>query len=254
MKRITGYADLKRFQIMPEVKRHIHWQPYIGILLPALIVWGWFFPAVGYVLVGCMFAAVGFGVVKGRYWCDWMCPRGSFWDSYLRRVSFNRTVPRFLRSLGWRLFWVTLLMLVITLMVIRNWGDWYRIGMVPFLAMLIVTTVVGLVFGILYHSRAWCMFCPVGSMANFMGRGKHLLSVAPQCLGINCRQCYKVCRMQIHPGASKESGKVANGDCLKCSRCIEVCPKGALSWSKEEFEEKKKDLVQIIAKNDCIGG
>jgi polyferredoxin len=195
-----------------------------------LLVGGWFFPPLGYVLVACMVAGIGYGIAKGRYWCDWMCPRGSFWDSYLSRLSFQRRVPRFFRHTGWRLFWLALLMTVITIMVTRNWGDWYRIGLIPFWIMMTVTTVVGLGLGIPYHQRIWCMFCPVGSMANFLGKGKHLLRVTSHCLGANCKLCYRVCRMQIHPGTYREVGIVQHGDCQKCSRCLEVCPKAALTW------------------------
>lgn len=157
--------------------------------------------------------------------------RGSFWDSYLSRLSLKRRVPRFFRHNAWRLFWLALLMTVMTVMVILNWGDWYRMGLIPFWMILTVTTVVGLGFGILYNQRTWCMFCPVGTMANWMGRGKHLLRVSSECLGANCKLCYKTCRMQIHPGTYKDAGVVKHGDCLKCSRCIEVCPKEALTWA-----------------------
>jgi len=224
---------LKRFRTLPEVERHRRWQMYNGILFLILLAAGWFFPPIGYVMFVWMVLIMGFGMVKGRYFCDWMCPRGSLWDFYLIRLSPKRKIPGLFSHTAWRVAWMAIMMGVLILMITRNWGDWWKLGH-SLTLMITVTTVIGLVLGFIYNQRAWCMFCPFGTMANWLGRGKHLLCVSPDCLGDKCRQCQKVCRMQIHAGGYSETGEVRHGDCLKCSRCIEVCPKGALSWDSSE--------------------
>lgn len=233
MEAVSRSQHIKRFRALPEVDRHRAWQRYTALLLPVILLVGWLiFPPLGYVILGCMAAGIGYGVTKGRYWCDWMCPRGSFWDSYMTRLSFNGKVPGLFRHAGWRLLWIAIMMSVMGLMISLNWGNWSRMGMAPFLVLLTVTTVVGLIVGIIYNVRSWCMFCPIGSMAHFFGKGKQPLRVGADCLGEKCGQCYKVCRMQIRPGDYRASGTMQHGDCLKCSRCIEVCPKAALSWEE----------------------
>ncbi|MFA4837358.1 MAG: 4Fe-4S binding protein [Dehalococcoidia bacterium] len=224
---------LKQFRVLPEVKRHRQWQLYNGILFLILLAAGWFFPPIGYVMFVWMALIMGFGMTKGRYFCDWMCPRGSLLDSYISHLSPKRKIPGLFSHIAWRLSWMAIMMGVLILMITRNWDHWWKLGH-SLTLMITVTTVIGLVLGFIYNQRAWCMFCPFGTMANWLGRGKHLLCVSPDCLGDKCRQCQKVCRMQIHAGGYSETGEVRHGDCLKCSRCIEVCPKGALSWDSSE--------------------
>ncbi|MFZ5652265.1 MAG: 4Fe-4S binding protein [Bacillota bacterium] len=146
-------------------------QPIVGITLVLLMIGGWFYPPLGYFLLFCMVMAMGIGAVKGRNWCDWMCPRGSFWDSYLSCFSRNVEVPRFFRSVPFRLLWLAILMTMLIINIAPVWGDYYKMGK-PFVMILTVTTAVGLVLGVAYHHRIWCMFCPMGTMANWLGRKK----------------------------------------------------------------------------------
>jgi len=192
-----------------------------------LLIGGWLYYPLGYFLLVCMAGAMGIGLVKGRYWCDWPCPRGSFLDTVLKRFSFRRKIPAFFRHPVFRAGWLLLLMTMLTIQLTPVWGDFYKMGK-PFVMVLTVTTVVGTIFGLLYHERIWCMFCPMGTMANILGRGKMALQVDESC--INCGICEKVCRMQINPGSYRETGLVTNGDCLKCSYCVESCPQQALGF------------------------
>lgn len=107
------------------------------------------------------------------------------------------------------------------------WGDFYQMG-APFVMILTDSTIVGLALGTVFNQRIWCMFCPMGTMANWLGRGKYLLKVDPACS--NCGTCEKVCRMQIYPGSFRDAGVVDHGNCLKCSYCADTCPKKALSF------------------------
>jgi polyferredoxin len=118
-------------------------------------------------------------------------------------------------------------MTMLTVNLAPVWGDFYLMGR-PFVLILTVTTLVGLVLGLIYHQRIWGMFCPMGTMANWLGRGKNLLKVEEKC--VSCGACEQVCRMQINPGTYREIGVVQDGDCLKCSYCVESCPKQALSF------------------------
>ena len=69
-------------------------QLYTWLGLPLVAVAGWFYPLLGFLLIGCMLGALGIAVYgKGRMWCDWMCPRGSFFDLFLDRVSRKRKIP-----------------------------------------------------------------------------------------------------------------------------------------------------------------
>ncbi|RJQ64943.1 MAG: 4Fe-4S binding protein [Desulfobacteraceae bacterium] len=210
------------------------WQPLLGFILVLLLVDGWFFPPLGYFMIFCTVMAMGIGIVKGRHWCDWLCPRGSFWDWFLSRVSRNVKVPRVFRSVPFRLLWLGLLMTVLTINLIPVWKDFYLMGK-PFVMLLTVTTLVGLILGVIYHPRIWCMFCPMGTMANWLGRGKMSLIVDEKCS--NCGACEKVCRMQIYAGSYREVGVATHGDCLKCYYCVEKCPAKALEFKPQPMDE-----------------
>jgi ferredoxin-type protein NapH len=64
--------------------------------LPLVIIGGWFYPKFEYLLLGCMIGALGIAAFRGRTWCNWMCPRGSFYDLFLGKVSSKKTSRSFL--------------------------------------------------------------------------------------------------------------------------------------------------------------
>lgn len=200
----------------------------LSLVFLALLIGGWFYYPLGYFLLACMAGAMVLGITRGRYWCDWMCPRGSFFDTLLKRISSHRKVPSLFRHPAFRCGWLLLLVAMLAIQLPPVWGDFYRMGK-PLVMILTVTTVAGLLLGVIYHERTWCMACPMGTMANILGKGKMTLTVGESCT--NCGICEKVCRMQINPGSYRENGQVTHGDCLKCSYCVESCPQQVLSFS-----------------------
>ena len=104
-------------------------------------------------------------------------------------------------------------------------------GMV-FVLLLTVTTGVGIVLALVYRPRSWCAFCPMGSMAGWIGKGRHPLQVAPSCVG--CNKCARVCPMELNPGTARDNGAFTHGDCLKCHHCAAACPKTSLSFPGEK--------------------
>ncbi len=195
-------------------------------LFIALLIAGLYYPLLGYIAVACMAASVIIAVFMGRKWCDF-CPRGSLWDRAVSRLSRNKKVPKVL--LGWhtRIFVMLFLFAVFTLQISRRWPDVQAIGGF-FIRFLILTTIAGLVLGVLVQHRAWCRFCPIGTMGNLVGRGKYQMRIDPKCTG--CRICQKVCPMQLYPGShrSKTVDIVNEPDCIKCRLCEHFCPAGAL--------------------------
>jgi len=182
-------------------------------------------------------------VIKGCKWCDWYCPRGSFYDSFLKRFSRNVSVPTLFRHPLFWAGWLALLMYMVISKLIPVWGDPYLMGK-PFVLILTVTTGVGLVLGSVYQYRIWCMFCPMGTMANLLGRGKQQVTIDEE-ICTDCETCAGVCRMQTKPYAYKEAGLVGHGDCLKCQQCVENCPTGALTDALPWIKDSKLYLVGV---------
>lgn len=250
------------------LKRRQRRQPWLGAFFVGLVVAGWFYPLLASVGVLAMLAgAIGLGLVRGRYWCNWFCPRGSFFDSVLRRVSRGRKAPAFFHHPLFRLGWMLWFTFVVVTGVASAWGD--PAGMsAPFARLMVVSTGIAIVLGVTFHERAWCMFCPMGTMGNMANRLAKLLGrdierqviIDPEAC-VDCRRCHSACRQQIKPnehkrdqlvdhgdvfaltagrnGARREpSGDVIDhGDCLKCGYCVDECPTDALRFGELGTDE-----------------
>jgi ferredoxin-type protein NapH len=206
-----------------------------GFLL--LLGAGWFYPLIGYFIPACMLLGIGLAAFRGRSWCNWLCPRGSFEDALVARISRRRWIPEVFRGMSLRLGVMTLLMGLLTFQIIRLWPDPYAIGG-AFILLLTLTTTVSVVLGIIFQQRTWCYICPIGTMSNWAGRNRRPLTlVEERCL--ECHLCAKNCPMQLSPAALKQQAAMANGgDCLKCRLCVTTCPTGALSFPGDRSGSK----------------
>lgn len=200
-----------------------------GTLFIALLAGGWFYSVIGYFIPLCMVIGVSVASVKGRTWCNWMCPRGSFADSYMKIISPEKRIPRALRSLPVRIGVLSFLMLMLTVQIVRLWPDPYAIGRF-FMILLTITTTVGVILAIIIHHRSWCYICPIGTLSNWVGKNKNQLIMQKDAC-VECKLCEKTCPMQLTPYELKKEEQMSfKGDCLKCRLCITACPKDALRF------------------------
>lgn len=208
-------------------------QILLGTAFLILLGAGWLYPLIGYFIPVCMLLGVGLAAFQGRKWCDWLCPRGSFEDALLVKVSPRRRIPQVLRSAPLRLGVMAFLMGMLTWQIIRLWPDPWAIGGF-FVLLLTLTTTVGVVLGVIFQQRTWCYLCPIGTMSNWVGKNRRPLIMAPEkCT--QCNLCARKCPMQLAPVVLKEQAAMANrGDCLKCRVCVESCPTAALSFRETQ--------------------
>lgn len=212
-------------------ERRTRLQKYTSIALPVVLIGGWFYPPLGIFLVLCMGGALSIAVSKGRSWCDWMCPRGSFYDVFLKKISRNRKIPALFRAKTFRTLILFGLFTALGVQIYVAWGDPEAVAR-AFVRVLTVTTTAGIVLGAVFQQRAWCHVCPMGTLGNWLSTGKKPLYVSDYCK--DCKVCARVCPMQLKPYEHK-AGVMENGDCIKCSSCIDACPINALG-----FEEQHK--------------
>jgi ferredoxin-type protein NapH len=213
------------------------WQPIVHqwswTLLLTFLGLGVIFPRLGVVALICMLAPVVVAFFNGRAWCGTYCPRGSFNDILLAKLSFKGKIPVLLRSSWFRLLFLVLLMSAFAIQLTLAWGKPVAIGQV-FLRMIIITTLITLILGIIYQPRAWCQICPMGTLAHYVARWRsravssNLITFNKEaCVG--CKICTRNCPVNIDVASYKEVGKVNHPDCLKCNQCVAKCPKKALS-------------------------
>lgn len=211
------------------IKKRTFRQLLFWWILPVILIAGWRYPVLGYFIPFCMVAGLGIAAFRGRYWCDWLCPRGSAWDILLARFSFNKKIPAFFRDMKFRVFIMAVLMAALAIQLPRLWPSIDGMGRV-FVIMLSITTTVGIILGALTHPRNWCTYCPVGTLGNWLGRNKQPLAINSACNA--CKVCDKVCPIQIdrwqYRPAQGEEVIIPEWDCLKCSLCVEACPRNAL--------------------------
>jgi len=214
------------------MRKRTYRQFWFWWILPLATVAGWRYPLLGYFLPLCMMAGMGIALFKGRYWCDWLCPRGSSWDLLLSRISLRKKIPLLFRSTKFRILILVILMTVLMTQLPQVWPDLEGMGKV-FVMMLSITSGVGIFLGIPTHHRNWCTYCPVGTMGNWLGKGKYPLTITPECT--ECKKCDTVCPIQIqrwkYRPQKDEAAIVPEWDCLKCGLCVEACPQKALFFN-----------------------
>src|SRR3990170_1324732 len=60
---------------------------------------------IGLLLIGFIIAGgILLSPVLGRFWCGWLCPRGTFLEYVIEKISNKSKIPVFLRSKAFRLF------------------------------------------------------------------------------------------------------------------------------------------------------
>ncbi len=197
--------------------------PYLGIIVIIVSIGGIFYPKLGYFLLLVFASLMLIAPFRGRWFCGNLCPRGSFVDFWLAPISRRVKIPSILRSMWFRVPVFFALMGFMVFRIIQTQGIVDRVGMV-FVTLCILTTSVAIFFGVAIAPRAWCSFCPMGTLQRALGGSKYQLKVDRQ-LCIECKKCEKVCPMQLPVSEIKE-----NPDCIKCARCVEACPEGALGF------------------------
>jgi polyferredoxin len=222
-------AQAARFQKTRRIK-----QSFMGTVFLILLAAGWLYSLIGYFIPVCMVLGIGLAAFQGRSWCNWVCPRGSFEDAWLAKISRNRPIPQVFRSTRLRVAVMTFLMGMLTWQILRLWPNLWAIGGF-FVLLLSITTAVGVGLGIIFHERTWCYICPIGTMSNWVGKNRRPLTIAAErCT--QCNLCAQKCPMQLSPAAIKEQSSLPHGgDCLKCRVCVESCPKAALAFQKDSL-------------------
>jgi len=215
---------LKRAQGARTTRQLVMGTGFLGLLAA-----GWVFPLIGYFIPLCMLLGIGVALFRGRTWCNWLCPRGSFADALLKNVSPGRRIPELFRSLPVRVGMIAFLMAMLGFQIARLWPDAYAIGGF-FVLLLTITTGVGILLALFVHQRTWCYVCPIGTMSSWVGAKRRPLAMERESC-TECKLCAKVCPMQLAPHELKGADRMSHrGDCLKCGLCAESCPEGALSF------------------------
>lgn len=211
---------------------------------------GLWYPKLGLLVIPVMVSLTTLAFFKGRYWCGNFCPHGSFFDSFLDKVSQNRKIPVFFKSkLTFSLFFLYFAFNLGNkfFRVSKIWGTvsfWDKLGFI-FVASYLMVVVVGGLLSLFISQRTWCNICPMGTLqrisykaGKFIGVTKKTdekITIVSEEMCHTCGKCARVCPMQLTPYTDfSNKNQFDHEACIRCSTCVENCPAGVLSLVNEE--------------------
>jgi len=142
-------------------------------LLPVIVIGGFFYPALGYLVLAMMLFLLILSIFKARFWCWNLCPRGSFLDLWLSKLSRNKkAIPRIFTREWFRWTVFSVVMGLFVFRIATTGKSILAIGLI-FVIMCAISTIIAIILGILTKHRAWCMICPMGLLQEKIGKIKH---------------------------------------------------------------------------------
>ena len=190
-------------------------------------------------LIGALPVLVVYGLVRGRVFCGWFCPVNLLLEivDWLRvklgiKVS-ERVVPRHVKvyvALG-----VLVLSLLLSFPVFEALSPISFINKGLVLGSMVggVTLVAIIVVELFWGHRVWCRsICPLGGFYEVLGKVGLVNVHIDHEACISCNACKKSCLCDpeiLDPAIAGDDGIVRAGDCMLCGKCVEACPKQALS-------------------------
>ena len=142
----------------------------------------------------------------GKAYCNKYCGRGQLLDliGNKLKLSRNKSIPSFLRSKWFRYGFLTFFMTMFIMMLFNTYlvfsevnelqkvikilwtfslpWNWVNTSMVSpwiaqfafgFYSVMVTSTILGIITMLLYKPRSWCVYCPMGTMTQFISKAKY---------------------------------------------------------------------------------
>ena len=150
-------------------KSHMNWTWTLIISFFLLSVVNVYFGLLGFL---CMLKPLYHGIRgQGKYHCTHHCPRGSFFGNFLKRMSQGKDLPGFMKTKWFKHLLLGLMVVMFSFSLYHAGGNVYQTAFAVFRFMA-VSTVVGLLLGIFYKPRSWCVVCPMGHATGLLTKMK----------------------------------------------------------------------------------
>ncbi|WDV44652.1 4Fe-4S binding protein [Clostridiaceae bacterium M8S5] len=106
---------------------------------------------------------------RGRIHCSHYCPRGSFLGRFLKNISLNNDMPKWMKSKTTKHIILILMITMFSISMITTKGELLKIAfnMFRFIA---VSSLISVMLGIIYKPRSWCVICPMGHSAKLIDK------------------------------------------------------------------------------------
>lgn len=97
----------------------------------------------------------------GKIHCVKYCPRGSFLGKFLAKISLQTSLPPFMTTRKFKTGLLLLMVTMFTIAIVHSGGDFTNLAR-AFYRFMGMSFIVGLIMGIIFKPRSWCVVCPMG--------------------------------------------------------------------------------------------
>jgi polyferredoxin len=135
-------------------------------LVLAIGVGGFFYPPLGLSVIGLMLVAILLNHKSTRLFCSNVCPNGRSLSFSLKPISRGKKIPKFLVAKEFRRGVCGIMMFCVISLFARSGSEnplAYSVGRV-FWSIYVASIGISVVAGVLFKPRAWCAFCPMGTL------------------------------------------------------------------------------------------
>ncbi|MBN2898708.1 MAG: 4Fe-4S ferredoxin [Clostridia bacterium] len=140
-------------------KSHMNWSWIFMILFLTLSIYDFKFGILGFICMGTPIVHALKG--DGKIHCQKYCPRGSLLGKFLEEISMKNNHPKFITTNQFKNFMLILMMSVFSFSMYHTGGQLNKIAFAMFRFMT-VSMILGIIMGIIYKPRTWCIICPMG--------------------------------------------------------------------------------------------
>lgn len=189
------------------MKKKYNWYDYLWILSALYLILGFFNILFAWLGLLCFFIPLIIAIVKGnKNYCNKYCGRGQLFSLLGNKckLSINKPLPSFIKSKWFRYGFLAFFMIMFINMIFSTylvfagasdlreavtlmwtfkvpWDFAYTSGTATpwvaqfafgFYSIMLTSTLLGIVTMIFFKPRAWCVYCPMGTMTQLICKAK----------------------------------------------------------------------------------